>query len=103
MEADIFKALADPNRRAMLERLAAGELNATALRQGFDISQPALSQHLAVLRAAGLINERREGRHVHYAVNPNGMAPLTDWLARYQAFWPERLGRLRDFLKEMDQ
>jgi DNA-binding transcriptional ArsR family regulator len=103
MEADIFKALADPNRRAMLERLAAGELNATVLRQGFDISQPALSQHLAVLRAAGLINERREGRHVHYAVNPDGMAPLTDWLARYQAFWPERLGRLRDFLKEMDQ
>ena len=103
MEADIFKALADPNRRLMLERLATGELNATALRQGFDISQPALSQHLAVLRSVGLISERREGRHVHYAVNPDGMAPLTDWLARYQAFWPERLGRLRDFLKEMDQ
>jgi DNA-binding transcriptional ArsR family regulator len=103
MEADIFKALADPNRRAMLERLATGELNATALRQGFDISQPAMSQHIAVLRGAGLITERREGRTVHYAVNPDGMAPLTDWLARYQAFWPERLGRLRDFLKEMDQ
>lgn len=104
MEADIFKALADPNRRLMLERLAGGgELNATALRQGFEISQPALSQHIAVLRAAGLIRERREGRHVHYAVNPDGMAPLTDWLSRYRAFWPERLGRLKEFLKEMDQ
>jgi DNA-binding transcriptional ArsR family regulator len=103
MEADIFKALADPNRRAMLERLAAGELSGSALGQGFAISQPAMSQHIAVLRGAGLITERREGRSVRYAVNPDGMAPLTDWLARYQAFWPERLGRLRDFLKEMDQ
>jgi DNA-binding transcriptional ArsR family regulator len=103
MDTDIFKALADPNRRAMLERLAAGELTGSALGQGFAISQPAMSQHIAVLRGAGLITERREGRSVRYAVNPDGMAPLTDWLARYQAFWPERLGRLRDFLKEMDQ
>jgi DNA-binding transcriptional ArsR family regulator len=103
MEADIFKALADPNRRAMLERLAGGEMTGSALGEGFAISQPAMSQHIAVLRGAGLIHERRDGRNVHYAVNSDGMAPLHDWLRRYQAFWPERLGRLKDFLKEMDQ
>lgn len=102
-EVDIFKVLADPTRRAVLERLAGAELTATDLREGFAISQPAMSQHLAVLRGAGLIQERREGRYAHYRVDPEGMAPLHDWLARYRAFWPERIDALKDLLKEMDQ
>lgn len=102
-ETEIFKALADPTRRAVFERLAAGEMNATALRDGLPISQPALSQHIAVLREAGLIAERREGRHVNYRVRPGGLRPLADWLARYRAFWPGRIDALRQLLKEMDQ
>jgi len=102
-EADIFKVLADPTRRAVLERLAGAEMTGTQLREGFAISQPAMSQHLAVLRGAGLISERRDGRYVHYRVDPEGMAPLHAWLARYQAFWPQRIGALKDLLKEMDQ
>ena len=102
-ETDIFKALADPTRRAMLERLAGAEMTATDLREGFAISQPAMSQHLAVLRGAGLISERREGRFVNYSVAPEGMAPLHDWLARYRAFWPSRIDNLKDLLREMDQ
>lgn len=102
-EIDIFKVLADPTRRAVLERLASAEMTATELRQGFAISQPAMSQHLAVLRGAGLISERREGRYAHYRVEPDGMAPLHQWLARYRAFWPDRIGALQDLLKEMDQ
>ncbi|KKC36707.1 ArsR family transcriptional regulator [Devosia epidermidihirudinis] len=102
-EVDIFKVLADPTRRAVLERLAGAEMTATDLREGFAISQPAMSQHLAVLRGAGLISERREGRFAHYRVDPEGMAPLHDWLTRYRAFWPDRIGALKDLLKEMDQ
>lgn len=102
-DVDIFKVLADPTRRAVLERLASAEMTGSELREGFAISQPAMSQHLAVLRAAGLISERRTGRYVNYRVEPEGMAPLHEWLARYRAFWPERIGALKDLLKEMDQ
>jgi DNA-binding transcriptional ArsR family regulator len=102
-ETDIFKALSDPTRRAVLERLASAEMTATDLREGFAISQPAMSQHLAVLRGAGLISERRAGRYAHYRVEPQGMAPLHDWLARHRAFWPGRIDNLKDLLKEMDQ
>lgn len=102
-EVDIFKVLADPTRRAVLERLAGAEMTATELREGFAISQPAMSQHLAVLRGAGLISERREGRYAHYRVEADGMAPLHDWLGRYRALWPARIDALKDLLKEMDQ
>ena len=102
-EAEIFKALADPTRRAVFERLADGAMNATKLREGFEISQPAISQHLAVLRSAGLVAEQRDGRHVNYRVNPDGLAQMVQWLSRYRAFWPERVEALKQLLKEMDQ
>jgi DNA-binding transcriptional ArsR family regulator len=84
-ETEIFRALADPTRRAVFERLAGGELNATQLREGLSISQPAMSQH------------------VNYRVNSAGLAPLHDWLGRYRAFWPERIDSLKQVLREMDQ
>ena len=102
-EPEIFKVLSDPTRRAILERLAGGEATATDLREGFAITQPAMSQHLAVLRGAGLVRERREGRYAHYSVNAEGFAPLHAWLARYRAFWPGRIDKLKDLLREMDQ
>lgn len=102
-EGDVFRALADPTRRTVFERLAAGSLNATALREGLAISQPAMSQHLKALREAGLVREERAGRTVNYSIEPAGLAPLQDWLLRYRAFWPERLDRLKSLLNEMDQ
>lgn len=103
MERDIFKALADPTRRAILDKLADGRMNATELRAGMAISQPAMSQHLAVLRGAGLVQEQREGRFVNYAVDPDGLAQIARWLAKYRAFWPARVDALRTLLKDMDQ
>lgn len=102
-EDDIFRALSDPTRRAIFEQLAAGSRNATALREGMAISQPAMSQHLAVLRGAGLVREERRGRFVQYEVDPDGLAAIAQWLARYRAYWPARIDALRSLLKEMDQ
>ncbi|XEU50546.1 metalloregulator ArsR/SmtB family transcription factor (plasmid) [Tistrella mobilis] len=102
-ETDVFKALADPTRRAIFEKLAAGRMNASALRDGMAISQPAMSQHLAVLRAAGLVREERQGRFVDYEVDPDGLAVVADWLAKYRAYWPARIDALKALLKEMDQ
>ena len=103
VETEVFRALGDPTRRAVYERLTAGERSVSELRSGLPISQPAVSQHLAALKAAGLVGERREGRKVFYRIEPQGLAPLIDWLGRYRAFWPQRIERLKDVLKEMDQ
>lgn len=102
-DSEIFRALADPTRRAVLERLADGARNATELRSGLPISQPAMSQHLKVLREAGLIAEQRAGRHINYAVDPEGLMRLDRWLDRYRSFWPQRIERLASLIKEMDQ
>ena len=103
VEDDIFRALADPTRRAIFEKLAGGSMNASALRQGMTISQPAMSQHLAVLRGAGLVREARQGRFVNYDVDPDGVALIAQWLAKYRAYWPARIDALKAVLKEMDQ
>ena len=102
IEADVFRALADPTRRAVFERLAGGELSVSQLTAGSGISQPAVSQHLAALRSAGLVNERRDGRFAYYRLAPEGLAPLADWVDRYRTFWPARIERLKDVLKDME-
>lgn len=102
-EDEIFRALGDPTRRAIFERLAAGGQNVSALHDGSGISQPAMSQHLAVLRDAGLVRMERRGRFAHYEVDPEGIGAIGDWLARYRAYWPDRIADLKKLLKAMDQ
>jgi DNA-binding transcriptional ArsR family regulator len=102
-EEKLFQALADPSRRALFESLARGEAAVKELTARFDLSQPAVSQHLAALRDAGLVSARRDGRHVYYRVEPRGMQPLIDWIAHYRAFWTERVGRLEHLLEGMDR
>ena len=102
-EDAVFRALADPSRRAIFERLTRGEAPVKELTARFHISQPAVSQHLAVLRSAGLATERREGRHVFYRIDPKGLRPLVDWIQHYQAFWSDRMDALKKVLEEMDE
>jgi DNA-binding transcriptional ArsR family regulator len=90
-EDSIFRALADSSRRVIFERLTRGEAAVKDLTARFEISQPAVSQHLAMLRSAGLVSERRDGRFVYYRVEPKGLRPLINWIIHYQAFWRERL------------
>ena len=103
IENTIFKALADPTRRAIFEKLAAGGMNASALRQGIEISQPAMSQHLSVLRMAGLVREQRQGRFVNYEVDPEGLMHIARWLSKYRHYWPARASDLNVVLKDMDE
>ena len=99
----IFQALADPSRRAIFESLMRGEAAVKSLTARFDISQPAVSQHLALLKDAGLICGRKDGRSVYYRVEPKGMKPLIDWVAHYRAFWTEHVDRLEKLLEKMDE
>ena len=100
----VFKSLADTTRREIYERVArADELTVSEITAGAGVSQPAVSQHLAALKAAGLVKERREGRLAHYRATAKGLAPLVDWIGRYSAFWEDRFDRLEDLLEEMDE
>src|SRR4030088_3395205 len=101
-ENKIFQALADPSRRAIFESLTRGEAAVKDLTARFEISQPAVSQHLATLKEAGLVNARREGRCVYYWMEPRGMKPLVDWIAHYRAFWTEHVDRLERPLENRD-
>lgn len=101
-QTKIFQALADPSRRAIFESLMSGEAAVKDLTARFDISQPAISQHLAALKNAGLVDGRREGRSVYYRVEPRGMQPLIDWVNHYREFWMQRVGQLEKLLDEMD-
>jgi DNA-binding transcriptional ArsR family regulator len=97
---DVFQAIADPTRRRLLELLAESERPVKELAAPFRMSQPAISQHLRVLREAGLVSERREGRHHHYRLNPEPLRDVADWVARYQRFWDQRLTALERYLDE---
>jgi DNA-binding transcriptional ArsR family regulator len=99
----VLRALADPTRRAVFERVAqAEEITVAELTRGSGVTQGAVSQHLKSLKQAGLVAERPEGRKVFYRAEPRGLAPLVDWIGLYGAFWRERFANLRTLLKEID-
>jgi DNA-binding transcriptional ArsR family regulator len=98
--ADRFAALADGTRRHLLERLATGDRAVGELMADLDISQAAVSQHLRVLREAGLVTARKEGRNRYYRLRPAGLTDLRDWLDELERFWQARLAALGDYLTE---
>lgn len=100
----LFRTLADPTRRALFERLCReGEQTVGALTVQSGVSQPAVSKHLGVLRQAGLVSDRHEGRQTHYSAQLGALAPLTDWTNQMAGFWQSRFDALEDLLKRMDQ
>lgn len=101
---DIFYALADPTRRAIFERLSSGgEQTVWMLTEKSGVSQPAISKHLRILKSAGLVLDRRHGRQTHYSAQPDGLAPLFDWIGFYSAFWHDRFDHLNSLLNRIDQ
>lgn len=100
----LFATLADPTRRGIFERLCHdGEQTVHALTARAGVSQPAVSKHLSILKRAGLVLDRREGRETHYSARPTALAPLTDWTDRMTGFWRSRFDELEELLKRMDQ
>lgn len=97
---DAFSAVADPTRRSILEILAGGERDVGTIAEAFPVSQPAISQHLKVLRTAGLVSVRREGTRRVYAVDVAGIEPLGAWVDRYRAMWTRSLDRLTEIAEE---
>lgn len=95
----VFAALADPTRRAILARLALGETTVGALAEPFDMSLPAVSKHLRILQAAGLIEREKDGRLRRCRFRPEGLREADDWIARYRAFWDGRFDGLAKYLE----
>ena len=96
-----FAALADPTRRAILGRLAAGEASVTELAEPFAISLPAVSKHLKVLERAGLISRTREAQWRPCRLEPGALKDVDDWVERYRTLWEASLDRLGDYLREL--
>jgi len=97
---DVFRAVADPTRRAIIESLGRhSELTVGALAQAVGQSVPMISRHLAVLRATHLVEERRDGRHRYYHLNPAPLQDLHDWAGLFAGFWTERVANLRRHLE----
>ena len=100
----LFRTLSDPTRRAIFERLCReGEKTVGALTARAGVSQPVVSKHLGILKQAGLVRDRPDGRQTHYSAQLSALAPLIDWTSKMTGFWESRFDDLEDLLKRMDQ
>jgi len=99
----IFAALADPTRRAILSRLAAGEASVNELAEPFDMSQPAISKHLKVLEGAGLISQGQDAQRRPRRLEAKPLAVANEWLERYRAHWEARFQKFDDLLEELKE
>src|SRR5215469_3863682 len=101
--SDVFNAIAEARRREILDALMAGEKAVGAIVNDLSMSQPQVSKHLRVLSEVGLVRCRAEGRRRLYRLEPARLRPLHDWLAKYEQAWNDRMDRLDNYLKELQQ
>ena len=99
-DSDVFRAIADPTRRAILDRLRAGPAPVNALAAGFSLSRPAVSKHLRILRASRLVDEQKVGRERVYELRPAPLQAAIGWLEGYRFFWQKSLANLKRLLEE---
>jgi DNA-binding transcriptional ArsR family regulator len=102
-EPDVFGAISHPARRHMLDLLAEADRSVNAIAGHFQMSRPAVSQHLRILLDAGLVTEQRHGRERRYRLVPAQLRPVRDWMAYYERFWDEHLERLEKHLTKRDE
>ena len=101
--SDVFNAIGEAHRREVLDTLIGGEKAVGAIVNDLSLSQPQVSKHLRVLSEVGLVRSRAEGRRRLYRLEPARLRPMHDWLAKYEREWNERLDRMDDYLKELQQ
>ncbi|MEU8351974.1 metalloregulator ArsR/SmtB family transcription factor [Streptomyces sp. NPDC048845] len=99
--ADAFNAVAEPQRRRILDALTGGERSVTALAEELELTQPQVSKHLRVLRDVGAVDVREDGRHRLYRLNAEALKPIHDWVRRYERFWSERFARLDSVIEDL--
>lgn len=100
LTTDVFSAISAPARRAILSRLATTEMPMQKLAESFDMSLPAVSQHLAVLKGAGLVSVRKAGRQRIYKLNAGPLEDVAKWVQEYEKFWTGKMAALGEYLKE---
>jgi DNA-binding transcriptional ArsR family regulator len=101
--SDVFNAIAEAHRREILDALIAGEKSVGAIVDELSMSQPQVSKHLRVLSEVGLVRCRADGRHRIYRLEPARLRPFHEWLAKYEQAWNDRMDRVDDYLKELQQ
>jgi DNA-binding transcriptional ArsR family regulator len=101
--SDVFNAIGDAHRREILDALSSGEKAVGTIVTDLSLSQPQVSKHLRVLSEVGLVRCRADGRRRLYRVEPARLRPMHEWLAKYEQAWNERLDRMDDYLKELQQ
>ncbi|MGE5278493.1 MAG: ArsR/SmtB family transcription factor [Acidobacteriota bacterium] len=99
----VFRAIAEPTRRGLLDELSRGSRTAGALARRFPSSRPAVARHLRVLRQAGLVRARRDGRKRIYELRPRRLKAVRTWIDRYEVFWSERLDELARYVERRDE
>ncbi len=101
MRRDVFQAIADPTRREIINLIAYNPLNLNAIADNFDVSRPAISQHIKILMECGLINIKKQGRERYCEVQVQPLNEVTDWIANFRKMWDDRFDRMDDILNEM--
>jgi DNA-binding transcriptional ArsR family regulator len=101
--SDVFNAVAEANRREILDALSSGEKAVGAIVDDLALSQPQVSKHLRVLSEVGLVRCRAEGRRRLYRLEPSRLQPFHEWLAKYEQAWNERMDRMDDYLKDLQE
>ncbi len=99
-EPDVFAAISHPARRQILDLLSDGDAAVNVIAQHFEMSRPAVSQHLRILLDAGLVTEQRHGRERRYHLLPDRLIPIQEWLSHYEKFWDHHLDRLQQHLRK---
>ncbi|MDP4149328.1 MAG: metalloregulator ArsR/SmtB family transcription factor [Bacteroidota bacterium] len=103
MRRDVFQAIADPTRREIIDLLSRQSLNLNAIAGHFEISRPAVSKHIRILKECGLLLVRREGRERHCRADLTQLRQVSEWTEQYQAFWSKKLDALGEFLEKERQ
>ena len=103
MRRDVFQAIADPKRRAIIGLLANQKLSINAVAEHFTISRPAVSRHIKILAECGLVVVRRQGREKYCEVRLDKLSEVSDWVKQYQELWEQRFDRLDEYLNELQK
>jgi DNA-binding transcriptional ArsR family regulator len=100
MRRDVFQAIADPTRRAIINLVSQQPLNLNAVAENFDVSRPAISKHIKILTECGLITIKQEGRERYCEAKLQKLSEVSEWIEQYRVFWTKKLDALEDFLKK---